>query len=222
VHFHNGNVLNKSFIEGLGLFDVIFFRNVLIYFDAVSRHQAIANLYKILADDGLLFVGHAEVNLFHNSPFTKAPFKQAFAFQKKPKQQLMVETKTAPTKSKISIVKRLFPFQKSKKKDQPDLKLARELADKGELKKATSICEDYLDQCGPSAQAFFLLGIIHDAANDAIQAKKLFRKALYLEPNHEETLVFLSLLAEKSGDTSEANTLNQRIKRLQRKTTTQH
>ncbi|UCD66545.1 MAG: hypothetical protein JSW69_02685 [Deltaproteobacteria bacterium] len=227
VHFHHGNVLNKAFIEGLGLFDIIFFRNVLIYFDAVSRHQAIGNLYKILADDGLLFVGHAEVNLFHNSPFTPAPFENSFAFHKKSKQQLLADTKnskatkTESTKSKTSFSKRLFPFHKSKKKDQPDLRLARKLADKGELKKATEICEEYLNQSGPSAHAFFLLGIIHDAANDTSQAEKLFRKALYLEPNHEETLVFLSLLAEKSGDTSEANNLRQRIERLQRKTTTQ-
>ncbi len=85
VHFHNGNVLNKAFMQGLGLFDVIFFRNVLIYFDALSRHQAISTLYKILADDGILFVGHAEANLFSNSPFTPAPYAQAFAFAKNPR-----------------------------------------------------------------------------------------------------------------------------------------
>ena len=43
-----------------------------------------------------------------------------------------------------------------------------------ELDKATAICEEYLNQFGPSAQAFFLLGIIRDAADDASQAEKLF------------------------------------------------
>jgi chemotaxis protein methyltransferase WspC len=28
VHFHNGNILNPLFMEGLGLFDIIFCRNV--------------------------------------------------------------------------------------------------------------------------------------------------------------------------------------------------
>lgn len=224
VHFHNGNVLNKAFMEGLGLFDVIFFRNVLIYFDALSRHQAIATLYKILADDGILFVGHAEANLFRSSPFTPAPYPQAFAFYKKSKQQLIDETKDTTaankefSKRKTSFAKRMFPFQKKRKDTQPDLLLARELADKGELEKATAICEEYLDQCGPSAQAFFLLGIIRDAADDIGQAEKLFRKALYLEPNHEEALIFLSLLAEKTGDTVEAKALKQRIDRLHGKT----
>jgi len=219
VHFHVGNVLNKSFMESLGLFDVIFFRNVLIYFDALARHQAISTLYKILADDGLLFVGHAEANLFGNSPFTPAGYSQAFAFNKKSKQQLLKETqdpsaKSSPIKFKKSFAQRLFPFQKKVKKDIPDLKTARELADKGEFQEATKICEEFLDQCGPSAQAFFLLGIIRDAVNDPDQAAKLFRKALYLEPDHEEALVFLSLLAEKTGDISEARALKQRIERL--------
>ncbi len=222
VHFHVGNVLNKAFMEGLGLFDVIFFRNVLIYFDALSRHQAIATLYKILADDGILFVGHAEANLFSNSPFTPAPYPQAFAFQKKSKEQLREETKdpraAVQVKPRKSFARRLFPFQKKAQKDQPDLSLARKLANKGELQKATAICEEYLDQCGPSAEAFFLLGIIRDAANDIGQAEKLFRKALYLEPNHEEALIFLSLLAEKTGDTTEAKALKQRLDRLQDKT----
>lgn len=222
VHFHTGNVLNRPFMEGLGLFDVIFFRNVLIYFDALSRHQAIATLYKILADDGILFVGHAEANLFNNSPFTPAPYSQSFAFHKKSKQQLKIETKktispkTSQVTDKTSLTKNLSPFDKKPKRNLPDLIIARKLADQGELQKATEICESYLDQCGASAHAFFLLGIIRDAAGDVSQAIKFFRKALYLDQNHEEALIFLSLLAEKIGDISEAKTLKQRIERLQK------
>ena len=220
VHFHTGNVLNRPFIEGLGMFDVIFCRNVMIYFDALSRHQAIASFYKILSDDGILFVGHAEANLFNNSPFTPAPYTHAFAFHKKPEQRLKVEATKAtssqkpPQKSKKKFIKRFFPFDKRSKKNEPDLKVARKLADEGELQKATEICEQYLDQCGPSAHAFFLLGIIRDAANDTALAEKLFRKALYLDPNHEESLIFLSLLAEKIGDVTEAKNLKLRIARL--------
>jgi chemotaxis protein methyltransferase WspC len=225
VHFHTGNVLNRSFMEGLGTFDVIFFRNLLIYFDALARQQAIATLYKILADDGLLFVGHAEANLFNNSPFTPTSYTHAFAFNKKAKQQLMVQDKektTYPSKSdkkpKTLLAKKIPPFHQKSQNQLPDLMFARELADNGKLQKATEICEEYLDQCGPSAQAFFLLGIIRDASDDTSQAEKLFRKALFLDPNHEETLVFLSLIAEKTGDFAEAKKLKQRIDSLKNNT----
>ena len=225
VHFHTGNVLNRAFMEGLGLFDVIFFRNLLIYFDALSRHQVIATLYKILADDGILFVGHAETNLFNNSPFTPAPYSQAFAFYKKSKQDIKVlakepdEANKPYRKSKSSSAKELLPLQKKTNAEQPDLLVARDFADKGDFLKATDICEKYIDQCGPSAQAFYLLGIIRDAVDDTGQAEKLFRKALYLDPNHEETLFLLSLLAEKNGDLNEAEKLKKRIRRLKNNTT---
>jgi len=85
VHFHTGNILNRTFMEGMGLFDVIFFRNVLIYFDSDSRHKALTTLSKILQDDGILFVGHAEANLLNDFPFMPAPYPQSFAFHKKPR-----------------------------------------------------------------------------------------------------------------------------------------
>jgi len=223
VLFHTGNILNEAFMKGFGVFNVIFSRNVLIYFDLDARKKALNTLYEILHDDGILFVGHAEANLLSNFPFIPAPFPQAFAFFKKPKQELIAEQRKqefagiVPAKNKTSFTKQIYPSHKETKKKLPDLGLARKLANKGELKTAKIICQESLDQCGPSAQAFFLLGLIHDAANDVVQAEKLFRQALYLDPLHEEALVFLALLTEKAGDITEARTLKKRLERLQEK-----
>lgn len=41
-------------------FDVIFCRNVMIYFDRDTQHKLIEKLYRYLADDGYLFIGHSE------------------------------------------------------------------------------------------------------------------------------------------------------------------
>ena len=43
-----------------GAFDLIFCRNVLIYFDQQSKQKVIAGLLQHLASSGLLFVGHSE------------------------------------------------------------------------------------------------------------------------------------------------------------------
>ena len=226
VLFHTGNILNRFFMEGLGMFDVIFFRNVLIYFDERSKLQAIGSLNRILADDGILFVGHAEANTLSSSTFIPAPYPHAFAFHKKTSRQEMHDNIGTHTSVEQPLSRSRNPARKKRASpyrrhisapELPDLDAARRLADMGQLDKAAVICETYLQKCGPIPQAFFLLGLIHDAAGNSDQAEKLLRKALYLDPEHEESLVFLMLLAEKRGLPAEIRSLKQRLKRLQDK-----
>lgn len=44
----------------VGLFDVIFLRNVMIYFDKPTKQRLISNIVSRLKSDGYLFVGHSE------------------------------------------------------------------------------------------------------------------------------------------------------------------
>jgi chemotaxis protein methyltransferase CheR len=41
-------------------FDVVFCRNVMIYFDAATQRQVLARIHRVMKDHGTLFVGHAE------------------------------------------------------------------------------------------------------------------------------------------------------------------
>ncbi|MFZ0318770.1 MAG: CheR family methyltransferase [Candidatus Sulfotelmatobacter sp.] len=52
--------LNQESNPAESPFDVVFCRNVLIYFDAASKSRVVANLSRHLVANGLLFVGHAE------------------------------------------------------------------------------------------------------------------------------------------------------------------
>ena len=47
-------------LPDLGLFDVIFLRNVLIYFDKQTRQRITDSLLSKLRRGGVLFVGHSE------------------------------------------------------------------------------------------------------------------------------------------------------------------
>jgi chemotaxis protein methyltransferase CheR len=46
--------------QGIGPFDVIFLRNVLIYFAAEQKREIVNRLLERLRPGGLLFIGHAE------------------------------------------------------------------------------------------------------------------------------------------------------------------
>ncbi|HRP70419.1 MAG TPA: CheR family methyltransferase, partial [Turneriella sp.] len=52
--------LNENIPQSLGLFDVIFLRNVMIYFDKPTRQQVAERLAKFLKPHGNLVIGHAE------------------------------------------------------------------------------------------------------------------------------------------------------------------
>ena len=61
VQFRVVNLLDP--IEALGTFDVIFCRNVLIYFDATTKETVATRLLCALGDDGYLVLGAAETVL---------------------------------------------------------------------------------------------------------------------------------------------------------------
>jgi len=60
VRFAPVNLIDASATAAFGRFDVIFCRNVLIYFDDASRRIAADNLYESLLPGGFLCLGHSE------------------------------------------------------------------------------------------------------------------------------------------------------------------
>ena len=60
VHFNAANLFDGATLSNLGRFDVIFCRNLLIYFDEESRLTAADNLHDRLVPGGYLCLGHSE------------------------------------------------------------------------------------------------------------------------------------------------------------------
>jgi len=81
VRFRQGNLLTSD-IAPPRSYDVIFCRNLLIYFDDETTAAAIGRLATLLADDGVLLAGYAEVPSFTRHGFTALPYSQAFALRK--------------------------------------------------------------------------------------------------------------------------------------------
>src|SRR5262249_6016410 len=95
------------------------------------------------------------------------------------------------------------------------LEAAKQLADAGQLHSALPLCAEYLQQSPDSAAGYFLLGVLHDALGHSDLALSSFRKTLYLDPNHQEALVWLALKQEARGDHEGAALLRERARRAQ-------
>lgn len=60
AQFQQGNLVAPEWPETVPAQDVVFCRNVLIYFDDAALRRAVENLYRVVRPGGYLFLGHAE------------------------------------------------------------------------------------------------------------------------------------------------------------------
>jgi chemotaxis protein methyltransferase CheR len=82
VSFTQANLVDGPGLVGQGTFDVIFCRNVLIYFDDASRLVAARNLYDRLAPGGYLCLGHTESMARISDRFLVRRFEDAIVYQR--------------------------------------------------------------------------------------------------------------------------------------------
>lgn len=236
VHFRQVNVIDPGFTHKDGELDVVFCRNLLIYFDAVARSAVLTKLARMLSPAGLLFLGHAEGGLAAEFGFEPVGAPMSFAFRKArprsasaPVSRKPRGLRPPPPVPAIELPKPPVPKPKPPRpapiqaapaaKESPETQMARaqQLADAGAFGEARAVCQSLLQDCGSSARIFYLLALIEDAAGAGDQAEAWYRKALYLEPDHYEALIQLSLLEQKQGNTKAARQLEERARRVRAK-----
>ncbi len=93
---------------------------------------------------------------------------------------------------------------------------AAELANRGRHAEAIAACERHIRLKGPGSSAYYLMGMICQAAGDRRRAEECFHKTVYLDPKHDEALLALSLLAERRGDRGAAAGFRRRAMRPER------
>jgi chemotaxis protein methyltransferase WspC len=87
------------------------------------------------------------------------------------------------------------------------------LANQGRTADARAVCERYLREHEPIAVAFYWLGLLSEVEGNSSEAQGFYRKALYLEPQHAESLAQLAALLAARGDAAGARRLNDRAAR---------
>ncbi len=82
VSFEKHNLKDRLAAKRHGVWDVIFCRNVLIYFDDEMKRQVVSTFCDVLADDGTLFIGHSERIKDVSDRFEQIPMPQGFCYRK--------------------------------------------------------------------------------------------------------------------------------------------
>jgi chemotaxis protein methyltransferase WspC len=229
VHFVRADIL-----AGTGWFAgpyaVVFCRNLLIYLHAEARRQLVDGLSIWVEQNGLMFVGHAEHLEILRPYFDPLPDVGAFGLRRRAgDQSLLVERPQSPAPHAISATKRtaLRPARPSLRQASTpasdslpvvDLyRQARDLADRGQLDAARDKAQSALQHDGPTTQLYHLLANLELARGQLGSAREALLRAVYLEPEHEESLLQLAILSQQLGDELAAEHYRKRAARVRRR-----
>lgn len=233
VRFRAANVADADFLAGEPPYDLILCRNLLIYLTAEVRERVMGRLDSALAPGGLLGLTAPEADDLPAGRFV-ADGPPAFCLYRPADPTPARAARAAPPPT-LASGGRVPPVASSRTEGArpplatrppeptpppvavlapPDPEAAaRVLADAGRLDEARAACEQALAST-PTAGLHCLRGVIHLAAGERDAAAESFRKALYLDPDHAESLDHLAALADRRGDRPAAAAFRRRLARL--------
>lgn len=219
VSFREANLADPQTLAGEPPFDAIFCRNLFIYLTDAAKRTAVATLDRLLAADGVVYMGHAEPLGLLDGRFRSVGPPPAFAFARAatvvsarvavPEFSLPTPIREAggvagfyPAPQPPSLAGKWEPERAMPA--APPLTRARAAADAGRAADAVALCEQFLAAHPPTADAFALLGVAHLMAGDTAAAERGFVRALYLDPGHYDALIHMMALLERRGDAAAA------------------
>jgi chemotaxis protein methyltransferase WspC len=221
VRIVRGNLLDPEFRTPRSAYDYIFCRNLLIYFDGDTQARVLATLTSLLAHDGILVVGAADTFAVRRAGFVPVPgAERSFLFHHRPapaidvlatppaRRTKMVAPRARPPRVPVAPA----PRETGNATTPLTAEIAR-LADAGRLADAITLGESAMNARDASADLIALMGTMYDAMREGDRAEVCYRRALYLEPTHEDALVHLALLMEHRGDPVAASRLRARARR---------
>ncbi|MBW1821034.1 MAG: hypothetical protein JRI92_04590 [Deltaproteobacteria bacterium] len=241
VNFIRSNIMKGLIIPEPEYYDVIFCRNLLIYFDRKTQKEVLGKLHFMLKPGGTLFVGHAETSEVEKKYFTKIDVSKSFGYKKNKLGVDQIKSKGKEhTEKLVEIYESLIEITQkdaelttrkkinNKKSDEQKSQLNLEsenfskdnleyLIEMGHLSDASTICENRLKDMPDDADAYYFLGLVSKMEGSRGSAELLLKKAVYLNPDHHKALSLFGLLAEQRGDDGLAETLRRRQGRAKKR-----
>ena len=225
VRFAPLNLVEDAYpspINDTNAMDVIFCRNVLLYFTPAQAKKVVGKLHRAQVDGGWLIVSPSELLHVSSSPYVMNNFQDVMLYRKhsinpayaepqRPPAQVLLpaadQSQEEPVAMDASSTAVVYPASlPSGGEDPAALGLrAHSLANQGKLGEALSSCDQWVatDTLDPSAH--YLRAVILQEQGEAQEAVGSLRKALYLDPELVLAHFALGNIARCRGQLREAD-----------------
>jgi len=240
IRFIEADVLDQSFLADEPPYQAIFCRHLLIYLAPEARTRLADTLKRLLAREGVLFASPAEAVAFMDLGLTPWPLRATPGGLPGPGRTSNPEITVSPDDLDTvhdgpSPAPPWGPDSAAIRPDHPGevdfpaslasrggLDAAQDitsqalaLADAGRLEEALALVGTILSQDGPTADLYHLKGVVLLALTREDEAEEAFGRAVYLEPEHVESLTHLELLNRARGRLEDAARLADRARRAE-------
>lgn len=212
-------------LEGMRDLDIVFCRNVTIYFDYETTKRVINNFYDCLQDSGVIFLGHAETLWGITDKFTAVEFPQTFVYKKKPylageeavkplfyvpvmnledfapaaAEPLLFEEGAAPQQKAVPC---LEPSEAKNKKEELGFlySLAARLVNQGDYEQALEFFDKIIARDQAHIPAYFAKATVLANQGKYQDAVKALEKIVEMDNLYVEAYYLMGVLLSKAGD----------------------
>lgn len=195
--------------------DVVFCRNVLIYFVPEAIRQAVDHLRTAIRDSGYLFLGYAETLYGMSAGFESVPFKDAYVYRRRdtpaptpsPPGKRTAAVRTAPT-TKTTRTRSEAGGPRASRSSVVSAEIRRSIESyiaTNDLVRAGQAAERWVSLAPNSILARFTLARLYAAQVRDTEAAQLLRELLARDSLHSPSYVLLGIICSRQGDIEEAH-----------------
>lgn len=197
VRFEYHNLATDPYaLLGMQGVDILFCRNVTIYFDRKTVQRVIAQFSDCLNPDSYFLIGHAETLWGISDEFATIEFPQTFLYQKseeRKQEKAVCHIPIPPVMSPAPDSKEIATLPEPSSQDSNtrtpcndkethnEFKKATILANHGDYEEAMKILKTLIAKDNLHTPAYYLLGVLYSKKEQYPKAIEEFRRALYID-----------------------------------------
>jgi chemotaxis protein methyltransferase CheR len=221
IDFGYQNLVKEPYpLALMGNWDVIFCRNVTIYFKLESTRRVVHNFFNSLNEGGYLFVGHSETLTSITDRFEPVEIGGVFLYRKPVERRHHVVTQAVPERASARAAaprraeqasEEIPPQRKASTSKRPAAQVSPAAAEdllaearthiaQGRPAQALAIVESALQANTDDTDAYLLAAHIHADAGDYVRALAECERSLAVNPLLPGARYLLGVIHQREGD----------------------